>query len=239
VRYLILSDIHANRAALDAVLADAGGTYDQILNLGDVVGYGPDPDYAAEFSREHCVYTVRGNHDKAAAGLIDLEWFNPVARLSANWTGMALSQTNAEWVAALPAGPLEVDGFSLVHGSPGDEDEYILGPAEARDAADEALGGLSFFGHTHVQGGFEVHRSGIRVIGPGPVLVDENSSWLVNPGSVGQPRDGDPRAAWAIYDSSERTVSYRRTLYDVADTHKRILEAGLPEVLGLRLFRGA
>jgi predicted phosphodiesterase len=238
VRYLILSDIHGNRAALDAVLAGARGQYDVILNCGDVVGYGPDPNYAAAFSREKCRHTIRGNHDKAAAGLTDLEWFNPVARTSALWTGAVLTLENAAWIAALSPGPLEVDEFTLVHGSPADEDEYIVDVSDAETAASSAHTSLVFFGHTHLQGGFQVHRSGSRVIRPAIGTVDDTSHWFINPGSVGQPRDGDPRAAWALYESESRTIAYHRTEYDIDDTYNRILDAGLPEVLGLRLYRG-
>lgn len=238
MRYLILSDIHGNRAALDAVLKAAKGQYDAILNCGDVVGYGPDPNYTSAFSREQCQLTIRGNHDKAAVGLADLDWFNPVARMSATWTSSVLSLQNAAWIAALPQGPADVDGFSLVHGSPPDEDEYMVEVSDAEAAAGYARTSLSFFGHTHLQGGFQIHRSGSREIQPTVAVLDETSLWFVNPGSVGQPRDNDPRAAWAIYEPGSRTVMYHRTEYDIDDTYKRILEAGLPEVLGLRLYRG-
>jgi len=238
VRYLILSDIHANRAALDAVIAAARGHYDVILNCGDVVGYGPDPNYAVAFCRELCRHTIRGNHDKAAVGLTELEWFNPVARTSALWTGGVLTMENADWIAALPQGPQEVDGFSLVHGSPVDEDEYMVDLSDAEAAASGAHTSLLFFGHTHLQGGFQLHRSGSRMIRPAIITVDDGSLWFMNPGSVGQPRDGDPRAGWAVYESASRTVAYHRTEYDIDDTYHRIVDAGLPEVLGLRLYRG-
>ncbi len=242
MRYLILSDIHANRAALDAVMTASSGLYDQILNCGDIVGYGPDPNYAVDFSRDYCIHTVRGNHDKAAVGLVDLEWFNPVARTSAQWTGGILSLENSAWVAGLPHGPflLEAAGLSLVHGSPTDEDEYMTSPWEARQNAPYSPTALTFFGHSHIQGGFQVARNGgVRNLdGMEHAVVDGNSTWLVNPGSVGQPRDGDPRAAWVVYDSDTRALDWYRTEYDVEDTYRRILRAGLPEVLGLRLFRG-
>jgi predicted phosphodiesterase len=238
VRYLILSDIHANRAALDAVLAAAKGRYDAILNCGDIVGYGPDPNYAVAFSRENCLHTIRGNHDKAAVGLTELEWFNPVARTSALWTTGVLTPENAAWVASLPAGPLEVEDFSLVHGSPPDEDEYMVEVSDAEAAAGFTRTSLSFFGHTHLQGGFQIHRSGSRVVRPTIAVLDETSLWFINPGSVGQPRDNDPRAAWAVYETESQTVTYHRTEYDIDDTYRRIMGAGLPDVLGLRLYRG-
>ncbi|MBC7927588.1 MAG: metallophosphoesterase family protein [Bryobacteraceae bacterium] len=238
MRYLILSDIHANRAALEAVLAKAKGSYDSILNCGDTVGYGPDPNYAAEFARAECLHVIRGNHDKAAVGLADLEWFNPMARTSAEWTQTELTRENAEWLENLPAGPLEVNGFSMVHGSPGDEDEYMVAAEDARAAAPDATTTVSFFGHTHVAGGFEIHRSGVRILKPDLVTVDDASLWLLNPGSVGQPRDGDPRAAWALFDSGSGVLSFHRAEYDISKTFRRILDAGLPDALGLRLYRG-
>jgi predicted phosphodiesterase len=238
VRYLILSDIHGNRAALDAVLAAAKGKYDAILNCGDVVGYGPDPNYTVSFSREQCLHTIRGNHDKASVGLVDLEWFNPVARTSAIWTGEVLTLNNAAWIAALPQGPFDFEGFSLIHGSPPDEDEYMVDVNDAEAMCGYAKASLYFFGHTHLQGGFQVHRSGSRAIRPTIAVLDDTSLWFINPGSVGQPRDNDPRAGWAVYESESRTVTYHRTEYDIDDTYRRIVDAGLPEVLGLRLYRG-
>lgn len=238
MRYLILSDIHGNLEALQAVLAQAEGQYDLILNCGDLVGYGPDPNAVIETCRQRCAFVIRGNHDKASAGLSDLDWFNPVARASAVWTADALLKENLEWLRNLPPGPAEVEDFHLVHGSPADEDEYIVSIPDARDAASQAGVALSFFGHTHLQGGFEVHRENARAIPPDWVQVGNGSVWLINPGSVGQPRDGDPRAAYAIYNSDTRSVTYERASYPIETTYRKILGAGLPEMLGIRLFRG-
>jgi len=242
VRYLILSDIHANRAALDAVMSAANGLYDTVICCGDFVGYGPDPNYVTDFCRAEVRENIRGNHDKAAVGLADLEWFNPVARGSAVWTASVLTPQNREWITGQRSGPLGIDDdFIIVHGSPRDEDEYVIASYEAREAARSSPAAVSFFGHTHLQGGFQVHRNnGVRELKPslGEVVVDDTSTWLINPGSVGQPRDGDPRAAWAIFDSEHRVVNWHRTEYDIRDTYRRIVEAGLPEVLGLRLHRG-
>ena len=238
MRYLILSDIHANCTALKAVLADAAGLYDVIVNCGDVVGYGPDPNEAVEFCRERCAAVVRGNHDKAVSGLADLDWFNAVARNSVEWTALELRREFSEWLAALPEGPVEFHGFTLVHGAPYGEDEYIVDPMDVRYAAGFVTTGVTFFGHTHIQGAFEAHRNGVRLL-PGPdVVADETSSWLINPGSVGQPRDGDPRAAYALYDTDSRVIELRRVDYDIDEIYNRIVRAGLPEVLALRLYRG-
>ena len=238
MRYLILSDIHANLEALESVLADAAGQYDATICCGDVVGYGPDPNAAIEWCRDNCKWIVRGNHDKACAGLADLDWFNPIARTSAIWTESVLTEENLAWLRALPTGPVEVDDFAILHGSPVDEDEYLVNASDVREVADQLPAAVSFFGHTHLQGGFELHRNGIRSVADADLSLSDNSGYLINSGSVGQPRDGDPAAAYALYEPAQRLVQYRRVPYDVSATHRKIMGAGLPEVLGLRLYRG-
>ncbi len=245
MRYLILSDIHANRQALDAVVAHAGRDYDKVACLGDVVGYGADPAYVIEWVRNNVEWIVRGNHDKASAGLENLEWFNPAARKSALWTRSQLSSADKDWIRNLPQGPVELDGFDLVHGSPLDEDEYVVGVREAAEVSAYLERPISFFGHTHVQGGFLLHRNGVmRLTGPDAdetervMEVEPDTCYLLNPGSVGQPRDGDPRAAYAIYDRVESLVAYRRVPYDIIEAQRRIRAAGLPDVLAERLADG-
>lgn len=245
MRYLILSDIHANRHALEAVLDQAGADHDALACLGDIVGYGADPVFAVEWVRSHVKWIVRGNHDKASVGLEDLEWFNPAARKSALWTQSQLSGDQIEWIRNLPQGPVELDGFDLVHGSPLDEDEYVVGLREAAEVSPYLERAISFFGHTHLQGGFQLHRNGVlRLPRPAPdqtevtVEVDPDSCYLLNPGSVGQPRDGDPRAAYAVYDSGRHLVTYYRVPYDIAETQRRIRAAGLPDILAERLGLG-
>lgn len=245
MRYLILSDIHSNRQALEAVIEDARGAYDTIACCGDVVGYCADPQWTVDWVRRHAEAVIRGNHDKACAGLEDLEWFNPAARSSALWTLRNLEPAGLEWLRALPMGPLEMDGFLLIHGSPVDEDEYVIGERDAAQAGPYLDHWLSFFGHTHLQGGFQLHRNGvIRLRGPAAdeaaltVELEHGSAYLVNPGSVGQPRDGDPRAAYSVYSPADRTVTYRRVRYDVDEAQRRIREAGLPESLAERLGTG-
>jgi predicted phosphodiesterase len=237
VRFLILSDIHANWDALDAVLTDAEGKYELVLNCGDLVGYGPDPNRVVDWCRATNAAVIRGNHDRAAVGLTDLEWFNPVARAAALWTADILTEENRTYLATLPSGPATVQDFDLIHGSPIDEDEYLVNIEDVQHLQLERT--LSFFGHTHLQGGFWIHRNGVRPLQPGgSVTVEDTAAYLVNPGSVGQPRDHDPRAAYAIYDSESRRIDYHRVDYDIASTVRKILDAGLPEVLGLRLTRG-
>ena len=238
MRYLILSDIHANFEALEAVLSDAGGLFETIVNCGDIVGYGPDPNEVVQVCRERGAVVVRGNHDRAVAGLTDLEWFNPVARTSVQWTAAQLQPEHAAWLGALPQGPVEFNGFTLVHGAPHDEDEYMVDSIDVRYAAESLSSGLTFFGHTHLQGAFELHRNGIRTLEHTDFVAEETSSFVINPGSVGQPRDGDPRAAYALDDTESRVVELRRVDYDLDKVYRRIVRAGLPEVLALRLYRG-
>lgn len=245
MRYLILSDLHANWEALEAVVRDSEGRYDEAICCGDLVGYGADPNAIVEWVRAHCSIVVRGNHDKACTGLDDLEWFNPVARSAALWTLQALTPANAEWTRELPRGPVVRTQFEVVHGSPCDEDEYVI----AAEGAEEAFGYLesrvAFFGHTHVQGGYIWNRSRVETIprvAPRAdyqvMEIDPECAYLINPGSVGQPRDGDPRAAYALYDSDAGMVAYRRVPYDVAAAQRKIRDAGLPTLLADRLAAG-
>jgi predicted phosphodiesterase len=247
VRYLILSDLHANWQALEAVLQETKGQYDQALCLGDLVGYGGDPNEVVDWVRANCAAVVRGNHDKASSGVDqeELEWFNPVARQAALWTYASLTPENASYIGGLPQGPVAVDGFQLVHGSPYDEDEYVLNPDEAGQAFGYMETRLAFFGHTHVQGGFIWNHSRVEVIPRTPLRTDRQAmeidpecAYMVNPGSVGQPRDGDPRAAYITYDSDKKVVTFFRLTYNIAVAQERIREAGLPPILADRLSVG-
>jgi predicted phosphodiesterase len=245
VRYLILSDIHANWEALEAVLAQARSKYDRIVCCGDLVGYGADPDAVTQWVREQVPDVVRGNHDKACAGLEDLEWFNPVARLSALWTQNAMNQVNLGYLRDLVKGPQRIDDFQILHGSPLDEDEYLVSEQDAAQVAPYLDSRVSFFGHTHLQGGFLCHRNGTKYLTSTPEGADAETlelqndiSYLINPGSVGQPRDHDPRAAYAFYEPAARVVTFCRAHYDIASAQKKIVAAGLPELLALRLEAG-
>lgn len=245
MRYLILSDIHSNWEALEAVLADARRDYDEALCCGDLVGYGADPNRVLEWARAALRLVVRGNHDKASAGLEDLDWFNPIARSAAEWTAAALTPENLEYLRSLPKGPVALDSFQILHGSPLDEDEYLLTPSEAAQEAPYLDREISFFGHTHYQGGFFCHRNGVRRIpqllpdeSRAVLALEHNAAYLINPGSTGQPRDGDPRAAYVIYVPEDRTVEYRRVAYDIARAQAKIRAAGLPEILADRLEFG-
>lgn len=245
MRNLILSDIHANWEALQAVLADAEGKYDRILCCGDVVGYGANPNEVTEWVRANVASCVRGNHDKAAAGLEDLEWFNPFARESALWTQAVITNENLTFLRLLERGPLRLGRLQILHGSPVDEDEYLVGREDARQVAYYLDVPYSFFGHTHLQGGFAYHRNGVLVI-PRPakqerrkgVELEAGVYYLINAGSVGQPRDTDPRAAYALYTEGEPLVMLCRAAYDIESAKKKIIAAGLPVFLADRLDAG-
>lgn len=246
MRYLILSDIHANLTALDAALAAAKGRWDGAACLGDLVGYGPQPNEVVERVRSLGGVTIRGNHDKAVSGLVDAEDFNPLARSATLWTRDQLHPANLEYLETLPKGPLTIDGFSILHGALHDEDEYVFGPTQALEGLLEASSPVSFFGHTHIQGGFTLKDDQVIVLHPQPsagnpfslLPIDSGATYLVNPGSVGQPRDGDPRAAFAIADLENRAVELWRVPYDIEDVQNRMTQAGLPEPLILRLSFG-
>lgn len=243
MRYLILSDIHANKEALAAVVKETEGLYDRAVCLGDVVGYGADPNPVVDWVRRNCAAVIRGNHDKACCGLEEPTFFNPVARQAVSWTYQALTEENRRYLRELPRGPVDLETFVIVHGSIRDEDEYLL---ELRDAApqfEHALGRLVFFGHTHVQGGFflrTVNGVSPHSAGESPLTltIREGDTMLVNPGSVGQPRDLVWEAAYALYDSVSGSLEYRRCAYDVAGAQQKILDAGLPPSLAERLSMG-
>lgn len=245
MRYLILSDLHANQEALEAVVHEARERWDAAICCGDLVGYGADPNSIVDWVRANCALVARGNHDRACTGLEDLEWFNPVAKAAAVWTGQALTPENLKWVRELPKGPLLLEQFEVVHGSPYDEDEYVMAGAEAAAAFHYLERRLAFFGHTHLQGGYIWNQARVEAIPRAPARtrsrtmdIEPGCAYLVNPGSVGQPRDGDPRAAFAVYDSGADTVTFRRVPYNVAHAQRKIREAGLPPALAERLAVG-
>jgi predicted phosphodiesterase len=246
VRYLILSDIHANREALEAVLADAEGRYDRILCAGDLVDYGADPNAVVDWARQSVAAVVRGNHDKACAGLDDIEWFHPAARASALWTRNALTEVNLEYLRGLPQGPLSIGDFQIMHGSPADEDEYMVSFPDVQRLCTGLEQQVSFFGHTHLQGGFfwrGTNYAGIDQTPPGAgesiVEFPAGCYGMINPGSVGQPRDGDPRAAYVVYSPEEKVFFYRRVVYNVREAQRKILNASLPPQFANRLAVGA
>ncbi len=246
MRFLILSDVHANLTALEAALTAVEGRWEKALCLGDVVGYGPDPNEVVDRLRSLPAVTIRGNHDKAGSGLENAQDFNPVARSAALWTLDHLRPENVDYLKQLPTGPLQVDGIALVHGAVRDEDEYVFGPVQALDGLLEAPAPVTFFGHTHLQGGFSMRDNKVEVLHFRPAAgksyatlqLEKGTQYLLNPGSIGQPRDGDPRAGFAVADMDRHQVEFWRVPYDVEVVQKRMAEAGLPEPLILRLAFG-
>jgi diadenosine tetraphosphatase ApaH/serine/threonine PP2A family protein phosphatase len=248
MRFFILSDIHANLEALEAVVAAVPApTYEGLLVLGDLVGYGASPNEVVErVFAMHPDISIRGNHDKVAAGLEPPHHFNEVAAGSALWTLQTLTPENRSRVASLPAGPVFVDQTTeMCHGSPLDEDMYVFDQADALRALEASKRPVCWFGHTHIAGAFVLEGSRLDVIAPplgatGATVIklDGRRKYLINPGSVGQPRDSDPRAAYAIYDTDRREVRLSRVAYRVDLAQQKITGAGLPESLARRLGVG-
>jgi predicted phosphodiesterase len=252
LKYLIISDIHSNLEALRAVLAHcARKRRHAVLFLGDAVGYGAAPNQALERLRSlgSSIIGVRGNHDRVVLrpeqGAV---FFNTYAQQAARWSAGVLTPANRRFLEALPPGPRLVDeGLAICHGSPSDEDEYIFSEAEARAAFDAIDANVIFFGHSHVACMFEFGRNGgqeslVGVLLRGSRVVidlDPSRRYFINPGSVGQPRDRDPRASYAMYDSELRRFTLFRVPYDVSAARRRIVAAGLPVILGDRLVLGS
>ncbi|MFO1540252.1 MAG: metallophosphoesterase family protein [Chloroflexota bacterium] len=239
MRITCLTDIHANLPALDAVLA-AVGTADAVWVLGDVVGYGPDPDAVVERLREIGAVVVRGNHDAAAIGAIPVTDFNADARAAAEWTARTIGAETRAWLAALPETRVEGD-FTLAHGSPRDPTwEYVHG----RWVAEENLAHFStpyaIVGHTHVPCVFRRDSAEMVEIlpGDGARLTLDARRCIINPGGVGQPRDGDPRACAMTLETETRTLTWQRIAYPIAETQERMRAAGLPSRLVARLAYG-
>jgi len=240
MRIALLSDIHANLTALDAVLA-ALGSVDHVWHLGDVVGYGPEPDATVQRLVDVGAIGVRGNHDAAACGGPEIEWFNPEARRAMEWTRRTISAATLHWLEMLPD-RIEEGLFTLVHGSPRDPTwEYVTSTpvATAGFAALATRHGLH--GHTHVPMAWREDGAWVSAMDPRehPLVHLDERRTLLNPGSVGQPRDGDPRAAWAIIDTDAGTCRWQRTPYDIGAVQGAMRRAGLPAWLVGRLAVGA
>lgn len=229
----------------------AAPQFDLVANLGDVVGYGASPNEVIERSRSLGKIFVRGNHDKAATGLLALDDFNPLAATAAIWTGDQLTPEHHDWLKALPQGPLALEAFpdiQIVHGSPLDEDAYIVSLGDALAPLITLGMPLTFFGHTHLQGGFFANGSSADALRPEYRTVGQAESvslhlkpdtrYMINPGSVGQPRDGDWRAAFALFDTEAQVVHFHRTPYNLKAAQDRIFAASLPPRLATRLAAG-
>lgn len=242
MRVLVVSDIHANYTALEAVLADAGHM-DETWCLGDLVGYGPDPNMVIEEVRQLPGLTcMLGNHDVAILGRMELAAFNGDARRSLTWTSNVLNADNMDFLRSLPNTTGIRGEVTLAHGSPRDPIwEYVLNTLSARLNFEHFSTPYCFVGHSHIQSLFQLDEKSDRVsMGLARVgyPLELRPRVIVNPGSVGQPRDRDPRAAYALYDTESRTWEARRVAYDIAAVQQRVREAGLPEKHAIRLAEG-
>jgi diadenosine tetraphosphatase ApaH/serine/threonine PP2A family protein phosphatase len=240
VRYAILSDIHGNLEALRAVLADAGPLSDAVLCLGDVVGYGADPGPCLETIAQRAVTMVGGNHEHAVVGRLDLAWFNRHARVAAEWTAQHLDSDHRRYLGDLPL-TAEVADATLVHASPARPEawDYLVEAEDGLEAFAAFTGRLCFVGHSHRQAVWSLGSWGPAFAsGTADVELEAGRRYIVNVGSVGQPRDRDPRASYAIWDVEARRIAGRRVEYDVATARHKIVRAGLPEFLADRLRAG-
>jgi diadenosine tetraphosphatase ApaH/serine/threonine PP2A family protein phosphatase len=239
MRIAVLSDIHSNLVALEAVLADLG-TVDAIWQLGDVVGYGPDPDGVVERLADVGAIGVRGNHDAAALGGSEIEWFNPDARAAIEWTRGAISEATRAWLSALPEFVTETD-YTLVHGSPREPLwEYITSSPVARANLAFITTRYGLHGHTHLPVVWADDDGTIQPIAPGhgSTFALGPRRALLNPGSVGQPRDGNPDAGYMVLDTDADRVTWHRVPYDIVAVQRAMRGAGLPGRLVERLSYG-
>jgi len=255
LRILLLSDIHSNVEALEAVQA-AAPPPDAIVNLGDIVGYGASPNEVTAKVRElsggtipHTI--VRGNHDKVVAGLDNVETFNPMAGMAALWNRGQLTDDHLPWLRSLPQGPVtlpDVTGVQFVHGAPDDEDRYVVLIQDALQTLATSGVSVTFFGHTHIQGVFLLRQGVAETAHPRYASIGQSEtcdfqlesgvSYMINPGSVGQPRDGDWRSGFALFDTDRRVVTFCRVPYDVRSAQEKIFAANLPARLATRLAAG-
>jgi predicted phosphodiesterase len=240
VRVAVLSDIHSNLVALNAVL-DSAGSVDAVWHLGDVVGYGPDPDGVVERLASVDAVGVAGNHDRAAIGGREIDWFNDDAKAAMEWTRRTISPQTIAWLRALPETRTE-SGTLLVHGSPRDPIwEYVMSASVARANLDVLPTRVGLYGHTHLPMAWTKRGDGVTGHLPDDnptVALDGEDRFLVNPGSVGQPRDGDPRAGWLELDTETWAGTWHRVAYDIQDVQTAMRAAGLPARLVERLRHG-
>ena len=248
-RIAFISDIHGNMHALRAVLSEIDESdVEEIVCLGDVVGYGPEPGACLELVHERCATVIRGNHEDAVLAPIHARSFNPYARTALEWTCERLSQHQFDLVQRTPTWASLGQGISCVHDSPVpiEDPDYLRRTADAETALHTMEGRICFIGHTHIPAVFalerhaEMSRTRRIVPFPGkPIQLDPDCRYIMNPGSVGQPRDGDWRASWGMLDTEQAQFSIARVAYEVAAVESAISMAGLPQPLGSRLRLGA
>jgi predicted phosphodiesterase len=242
MRYAFIADIHSNLAALQAILEDIRmkGGVDEIWCLGDIVGYGPQPRECLELIKKHCTVCIMGNHDLGAIGKLDLGFFNPAAAEACQWTMNQLNPVDVHYLADLPL-KLGKGDFTLVHGSPSEPAlEYIISTSIAEKNFAFFNSRFCVVGHSHLPAAFRQDGSSAQPIHMTPEvgLVLHSHRMIVNPGSVGQPRDGDPRASYAIYESEGLMLRLHRVEYNISATQDKMMQAGLPVSLITRLEQG-
>lgn len=243
MRFAVISDIHSNIEALTAVLHQISRLEtDLVFCLGDIVGYGPNPIECLEMIKREGISCILGNHDAVAAGLKEPDNFSPIARQAILWTRKQLEKSHLDFLARLPREMLVQDMF-MFHGSVHDIDRYILDAEDVKEnfgllISIQGRPHIGFFGHTHAKITFSLHKGVIEAEHRDRILVWDEKKYLVNPGSVGQPRDGDPRASFCIYDSAEKSVIFHRVTYDISLCQEKIIKYGLPPRLAERLSEG-
>jgi diadenosine tetraphosphatase ApaH/serine/threonine PP2A family protein phosphatase len=238
--YGIISDIHSNLPALSRVLEELKALHvDAVLCLGDIVGYAAQPRECIEATRQRAQAVVLGNHDAGAVGITPLDYFNALAKEALLWTQKVLSPEEHAYLRSLPL-THECEDFLLVHGSPAFPEEwrYIFAEEHAREGLRATSHRLVFVGHTHCPEAFSMGQDGVKAHHPGTMVLEEGRRYLVNPGSVGQPRDGDARASFVTYKSDQREIEFHRVTYDIGKAQHGIIAAGIPPELALRLSMG-
>jgi len=246
MQVLIISDIHANLKAFEAVLEDAAGKWDIIWFLGDLVGYGPDPNECVAELKKHNHIALSGNHDQAVLGNLDIKLFNREANFAITWTRQELTAESKKYLESIPSKRIK-DPFTLAHASPRYPVwEYIIDPGTAAENFDWFQTPYCFVGHTHVPIIFEERQNNFREIymrapyysKTSPPFPLGEQRLIINPGSVGQPRDSDPRAAYALLDTDNLTCNFKRIEYDIFATQRRMEKCGMPRRLVERLAHG-
>jgi diadenosine tetraphosphatase ApaH/serine/threonine PP2A family protein phosphatase len=242
MRYAFIADIHSNLAALQAVLEDIDikGGVDEIWCLGDIVGYGPQPRECLELVKKHCSVCIAGNHDRAVVGKLELTWFNSAAAEACQWTTDILNPVDVRYLEDLPL-RVERDDFTIVHGSPSNPTlEYVISTSIAQNNFAHFTSKFCLVGHSHIPAAFKEEAGAAEPIHlqEGVGLVLHTHRMIVNPGAVGQPRDGDPRASWALYESEGLMLRLHRVEYDIKATQDKMMEARLPIPLVTRLEQG-
>ncbi len=247
MRFLVFSDVHSNLEAFRKFLKYSEKlAFDGYIFLGDLVGYGPNPNEVVDrFRKLDNVYMVRGNHDKVIAGLDSKEFFNPVAVKAVDWSSKKLNPENKNFISKIPRGPLTVKNkITIFHGAIFNEDYYILNPFDAAVVIKASPTKISFFGHTHIPVIYRMEGKSFEIIVPeakkggAKIKLKENSHYLINPGSIGQPRDGNPKISFMLFDLKNMVIEYFRLKYPWEKTQSKILKYRLPSFLAERLERG-